>query len=581
VSEADGSPIPYGTIVAPDGSGRFADAQGHFTLGDIRDGTYHVRARMIGYSPLDTTITLGPQRSPLVLRITPAAIRLATVPVSAKRNRGCVVTGVPSAASSPQLAAIFDQLETNIERYHILLDQYPFHYRRLETEVIEIEGRADSVVSVDTATYDSRDRRPYHVGSIVYDDVTIKGQKHKMMYLPTFADLADTAFDAAHCFTYRGTTKEREIQIDFRPADRIAVPDVDGSVYLDADRYIVRQATFHLTKPSRVGPQIRGLTVTTTFEEVLPLVPILATTRTEQPLMPVLNHGVDAHSAGRVTVWYDLHPLQNPTAVETDLVLDHTFIADEIVNAKVAAEQPAPATEPTTIAIGCAMPPSFETTDVPIYGTVRGTQPGNPNNDRLTLGIRRQFRLPDKLELPVYGFEFNSKVAPTLTGQVTFRLSRGRVTSLSVTATSLIPSVDSALVTAVRRADSLKAFVGVPTGQYTMSLSSATPDPGALATDLAHVAVPVLPLAHRATIDFGTQPPPLPTGSGTFQFVVDERGRPIPTTMVTVKASSDAFAIAVEKGLDKLRFEPAVSGSCPIKQVVQQPFQAQYRIQEQ
>jgi hypothetical protein len=550
-------------------------------LGDVRDGTYHVRARMIGYSPLDTTITLGHERAPLVLRIAPAAIRLATVPVTATRNRGCVATSGPRAASDPQLAAIFDQLETNIERYHILLDQYPFHYRRLETEVIQINGRVDSLVSVDTVTYDSRDRRPYHVGSIVYDEVTIKGRKAKKMYLPTFADLGDSAFDAAHCFTYRGTTKDREIQIDFRPADRIAVPDVDGSVYLDADRYIVRRATFHLTKPHRVGANIAGLTVTTTFEEVLPLVPILATTVTEQPLLPILNHGVEATSAGRVTTWYDLHPLLKAIAIENDVVLDHTFIADDIANAKVAAEQPAPAFEPTRIAIGCTMPPSFETTDVPIYGTVGGASPGNPNNDRLTLGIRRQFRLPDNLALTVYGFEFDSKVAPTLTGQVAFTLSRGRVQTLALTATSLNPAVDSALVTAVRRADSLKAFVGVPAGRYTMSLSSATPDARALAIDIAHVAVPVVPLAHKAKIDFDATPPPLPTGSGTFQFVVDERGRAIPSTLVTVASSSMDFAVAVGKGLDKLRFDPAVAGNCPIKQVIQQPFQAQYRVQEQ
>jgi hypothetical protein len=155
------------------------------------------------------------------------------------------------------------------------------------------------------------------------------------------------------------------------------------------------------------------------------------------------------------------------------------------------------------------------------------------------------------------------------------------VQSLALTATSLVPAVDSALVTAVRRADSLKAFVGVPAGKYTISLSSAKPDPDAIAIDLAHVSVPVVPLARKAALDFNAPAPLLPTGSGTFEFVVDESGRAIPTTLVTVKTSSDAFANAVGKGLAKLRFDPAVSGSCPIKQVVQQPFQAQFRVQEQ
>jgi hypothetical protein len=250
VSTADNQPIPYGTIVGPDGSGRFADAAGQFSLGDVKDGTYQVQVRMLGYSPLDTTITFGPTRSRLVLRIAPVAIRLSTIPVTQRHNQSgaCVATGIPGAGINPQIAAIFQQLDANIERYNILLQMYPFHYRRQETEIITTTGQADSIVSLDTATYDSRDRRRYHIGSIVYNDVNASGQKRMMMYLPTFADLGDSAFDAAHCFAYMGT-EQHEIRIDFRPADRITVPDVSGSVYLDTARYLVRRAVFHLTKP--------------------------------------------------------------------------------------------------------------------------------------------------------------------------------------------------------------------------------------------------------------------------------------------------------------------------------------------
>jgi len=581
-SASDGQPIPYGTIIGPDSSGRFADASGQFSLGDVKDGTYHIRARMLGYSPLDTTITFGPTRPPLlVLRLAPAAIRLSTVPVTARHSRqgACVVTGIPGAGVNPQLAAIFEQLDANIERYNILLQKYPFHYRRKETTLILTDGLPDSTVSVDTSLYDSRDRRPYHVGSIVYNDVTISGHQRIMMYLPNFADLRDSAFDAAHCFAYMGQEKN-EIRIDFRPADRIKVSDVNGSVYLDAASYIVRRAIFHLTKPKLTSSTVFGLTVTTTFQEVMPLVPIVTALSSEQPLMAIRSRGLDPRRAGTDPDFYDLHPLLSRKAVENDVVLDHTFIADDTANARVAL-QPSEPVKPITITVGCALPPSFETIDIPVYGTVTGARAGDPNNDRVTLGIRRQFHLPDNIALPVYGFEFNRKVAPTVTGQVKFYLSHGRVSSVALTATSLVPTVDSALVTAVRRADSVKAFVGVPEGTYTMSLSSAKPDGDALAIDLAHISVGVLPLAHKAAIDFNAPPPLLPSGDGTFLFVVDEHGRALPTTMVTVKTSSPKFAQAVGKGLDKLRFDPAVSGNCPIKQVVQQPFRAQFRIQDQ
>ena len=535
---------------------------------------------MIGYSPLDTTITLGPTRATLVLRIAPVAYKLATVPVIARRNRGCVATGIPTESSNPELAAIFEQLRANVERYNILLDRYPFHYRRAETDIIETSGRYDSTSWADTAQYDSRVRRPYHPGSIVFEQPGVDGQKRLMMYLPTFADLGDSTFDAEHCFAYAGREKN-EIRIDFRPAERILDSDVEGSIYLDDERYIVRRAVFRLTKPRHAAPYVVGLTLTTRFEEILPLVPMEAVTRTDEPLNPIRAKGVDPHTAGRAPTMYDLHPLITQRAVEVDSVLDHTFIADELATALTDTAQPAPAPPPQTIALNCAMPPSFETADIPIYGIIGGVSPGNPNNDRLTLGIRRQFKLPGNLTLPVYGYEFNSKVAPTLTGQVTFYLLRGRLTSIAVTATSLIPSVDTALVVAVRRADSLKAFVGVPHGQYTISLSSAKPDPDALSIDLAHVFVPVEPLARKAAIDFNAPAPLLPTGTGLFEFVVDERGRAMPKTLVTVRTSSPEFAAALGKALDKLRFDPALSGNCPIKQVIKQPFAAQIRVQEQ
>ena len=561
----------------PDGTNRFTDAKGQFSLGDITDGTYHVRARMLGFAPLDTAITLGPTRTPLVLRMRPIAYRLTTVPVTAKRNRptSCTETGRPKAGSNTILAAIFEQLDGNIERYNLLREKYPFKYRRVETQVIQTTDEADSVVSRDTAMYDSRDRRPYLVGKIVYHDTNIDGQKRTMMYLPTFGDLGDSAFDAAHCFVYMGE-HQGEIRIDFRPADRIQVADVAGSVYIDAQKYIIRRAVFRLTKPKTV--KVIGMTATTTFAEAVPLVPILDVTRTEEPMMAIRSQGVSAHTNGRSPTSFDLHPLLQRVAVETDTVLDHSFIRGPVGEEPVAEAAPP---KPVLITVGCTLPPSFETIDMPVYGTVGGAHPGNPNNDKLTLGIRRQFRMPPNLYLPVYGFMSETKVAPTLTGQVTFTLLRGRLTGIRMTATSLLPAVDSALTTAVRRADSLKAFVGVPGGAYTVSLSSVKPDTDALATDLAHVLVQAVPLAHRASLDADAPAPLLPTGNGMFEFVVDEHGRVMPATLRTLKSSSPAFAIAVSRGIEKLRYEPAVSGTCAIKQVVQQPFQAMLRVQEQ
>jgi hypothetical protein len=249
-----------------------------------------------------------------------------------------VVTGVPDSTVDPGLAAIFAQVRENVDRFRLLLDEYPFRYTREEQMVLRLDPGGDSTEFVDTVSYMSRALRHYRVGSVIYVDSgprvlseilprnnmraqeqaadrlyqTLKhdaGQRpskvardslgdssyvvashRRYMYLPTFRDLADSAFLAAHCFTYGGTRSpggsndERLIQIDFRPARAIATADVEGSVYLDAQRLVVRRAVFEMTKPDRAEPPLLGLSVTTTFRELLPLLPVFDSVNSQQPL---------------------------------------------------------------------------------------------------------------------------------------------------------------------------------------------------------------------------------------------------------------------------------------------------------
>ena len=562
VSAATSQPIPYGIVIDSDRGARFTDSVGRFSIGDVPDSVYRFRAHMLGYSPLDTTIALRRAGAPLEIRLRPLAIPLASVPVPPAHNRGCIATGIAAARTDPQVAEVLAQLIANIERYNVLLDRYPFRYHREETDVIRTAGQADSIASTGIAVYDSRDRRPYHVGSVVNAEGTT-GRARTIMYLPTFADLGDSTFDSAHCFAYAGRERDA-LRIDFRPADRIAASDVEGSIYLDATRYIVRRAVFRLTKPKLVSRTLSSFTVTASYREVLPLVPVLEVATTEQPLNATQSQGIDA------TVQYRYHPVQLHEAIEIDTVLDRTFIGGAVGTAEPVAaksrEAPAP---PPTITLGCAVPPAFQTTDIAIYATLSGARHPDPSYDRMLSGIRREFRLPDNLDLPVFGYALDSKVAPTVTGQVTFVVGRdGRLASLALSATSLSAIIDAVLVTAVHRADSLKAFVGVPAGRYTMSMSSAHPDLRDVSIGLAHVDVPIRPVAHVATIDSVALAPRLPTGNGLFEFVVDERGRPIASTMRTVTTSSPAFSDAVSRVLTELRYQPAVIGNCAVKQVV-------------
>jgi hypothetical protein len=377
LSEADGQPIPYSTIiVGDDAPGRFASAAGQFTLGAA--GKYRVRARQIGFVPLDTTVS---ESGTLVLRLQPIAAGIAAT--AAQRQRGCDAPGLDATG------AVFELLHDNAERYRILLDQYPFNYRMEESRRVRLtplgdavhpmgDADQDSVIAVDTASYDSRQRHQYSVGSVLYEERTSTGEKRTIMYLPTLSDLADPAFEATHCFAYAGDA-HHEMRIDFRPDDRIKTPDIAGSVYLDDVKYIVRRAAFRLTHGGgALGAA--SLTVTTTFREVKPSVPTLESSWTEQPLASAYSTGGLQQSGNRVgnanadigggpTAFASM--TERRLSVQQGRVLDRTFFADTIGGAP-GQGRPQEADNTVVINVACAMPPSFESADASIYATLGG-----------------------------------------------------------------------------------------------------------------------------------------------------------------------------------------------------------------
>jgi hypothetical protein len=322
----DGQPIAYATVTLV-GFARasFADGNGAFRLTRIVPGSYVLRVRQIGYAPLDTTVAVaaGPEVTTLSLRLRRIALKLAGVAIEGRRSKGCVATGIPDSAVNGTLATIFAQVRENVDRVRLLLDEYPFRFSREERHLRRFEPGGDSTVSVDTADYESRARRPYRVGGIIYVQYDALGRRRRYMYLPVFRDLADPAFLSAHCFVYGGSGRlggsngAQIIRVDFRPADTIKGPDVEGSIYLDAQRFVVRRAVFRMTKPQAADPPLIALSVTTTFRELVSLVPVFDSVESDQ-LFPAV---VGSRPAGLGGTQQAI----KQTAVEDDRLLDFAF----------------------------------------------------------------------------------------------------------------------------------------------------------------------------------------------------------------------------------------------------------------
>jgi hypothetical protein len=291
VASGDARPLAYATvIVEPGNRERFADAGGAFYVGDLAPGAYRLRVRQIGFAPTDTVITVSAgttvQRLRIILRV--VALKLPQVTIRGERPLQCVAPGVPDSAINPSLAELFGELQKNVDRYRLLIDEYPFEFTREEWRVARNDAGYEQTVSLDTVRYDVRkmEGRPYKPGKVVAWEIGPRGNAQQYMYLPTFRYLGDSTFQRTHCFEYVGedtTGGFPTIRVDFRPAATIHTPDVEGSVYLDETRYVVRRAVFRLTEPGRIVPPISELSVTTTFREIVPLVPLFDEVRYVKP----------------------------------------------------------------------------------------------------------------------------------------------------------------------------------------------------------------------------------------------------------------------------------------------------------
>lgn len=263
------------------------DDAGRFVFAGLQPGSYQLRARHLGFAPVDTTFTLtGSESVELVLRLKQLTVQLSEMRVVAPGP--CIHPGVPDEATDYSLAAVFGQLRENADRAIALGQQYPFFYR-MERRISERRVNVNEhPLTRDTIALDGTARWLYHPGSMI-TPVNDHGRMATQLNIPGLMQLADSNFHAAHCFSYGGLRKvsgRKYIRIDFEPDVRLATPDIEGSVFLDPDTYQVRQIVMSLTQPDLVAAQITALTVTSTFRELVPSIVILDTAEGVTTLEP-------------------------------------------------------------------------------------------------------------------------------------------------------------------------------------------------------------------------------------------------------------------------------------------------------
>lgn len=294
VLNRDGAlPLPYSVVAIPElGREEFTDDSGSFRLSGLPPRALTLRVRRLGFTPVEARVTVRPGAVDTVhVALQRVAVRIATVEV--REHPPCREPGQRSIARDSLTAFVYAQLRENADQYRLLSRDYPFAYAMQIVRSQTDTGGRDVEVERETAPGRSEVAWTYAPGRIVG-----RYRRELMFNIPTLLDLADKRFVDNHCFHNGGLVEVGEeplIRIDVVAAEKIRTPDVHGSMFLDPVTYQIRRTVFRLSRM----PAIRGMTdmeVATTFEEILPSIPVIRTISSIQRLDPAVK-GVQIREA--------------------------------------------------------------------------------------------------------------------------------------------------------------------------------------------------------------------------------------------------------------------------------------------
>ena len=276
VNRETGTPLGHSMVtVLPNEHQTFTSDAGVFAFANMLPGRYRIRAAHIGYAPVEINVDVPEGAAPPRLRIalTHLSMQLATVRVTAAAK--CTNPGRPNPDTDPDFAAIVAQIRLNAEQYKLLADSFPFTYQ-VEQVYRSMKGDSSKVdPKIERVSYRSDTHGwQYKMGDLIER----RGDGHTLMHLPVLSDFASYEFLNNHCFRYGGLEPTRSgalVRIDFQADVQIRTPDVDGSVFLDAQTYAIRRADLRLSKIPPGLPQVTAVQVQTIFGEISPNIDVI------------------------------------------------------------------------------------------------------------------------------------------------------------------------------------------------------------------------------------------------------------------------------------------------------------------
>lgn len=267
-----GAPLPYAIVQGVDGVQRLSDGAGRFRLADMPRSGASVLVRRIGYAPRRVAVADG-AGDITELTVPLAALSLSLRSVEVRDNvppelRRCRTPGVPDREQFPRLVAILDQLRDNATQYTLAADAYPVDVLS-DRRMLYRNASRSSMYRHDSTGSRLAARPLYTPGRVVRDVPRRRGEYE--LFLPALPDFADSLFLARHCWWEGGVDQWPTgdvVRIDFGLDDRIEQADVAGSVWLDADSYLIRSYELVLVRTPAVLKGTRDVRVVSCFRDV-------------------------------------------------------------------------------------------------------------------------------------------------------------------------------------------------------------------------------------------------------------------------------------------------------------------------
>jgi hypothetical protein len=262
-----------------------------------------------------------------------------------------------------------------------------------------------------------------------------------------------------------------------------------------------------------------------------------------------------------------------------------TLLFSAVARAQDTACTRAPAAGQVSVVIMGRLEPMYPTVDVPM-----------PYLRSVLFSLRDSFHAAGPLTFASFTDLGRDTVTFGMTTAVMFQITRdGRVEGSQLLVTSLSPSLDSAALGAVARADSEQLLLALPREvdgrahlRFTTYVATDT-GKGASAHGvtgpLARTSAPVWTSFKMPGMIPRVAPPEYPrqavmarvADSVTAAFVLDETGAVMLNTVYFTKVTYREFEISVIKWLyvPQPRYRPGIVGGCAAKFAVVQPFSYQ------